>query len=60
MISDKFSAVSDELLGRYLEDLVSPDEEKTILESVSSITDLWVLKKMYESINDDDLSKIFK
>lgn len=54
MISQKFSATSEDQITSFMNENESQIEEESLLDSIESVSDLWVLAKMKESFNEDN------
>lgn len=52
MISQKFSIISDDMIASFMSDK-SMDED-SVLESVDSVSDLWVLANITETYDKVD------
>lgn len=49
MISQKFSATSEDQITSFMSESDDQKDSNSILDSIESISDLWVLAKMKES-----------
>lgn len=54
MISQKFSAVSEDHIVGFMNESDIQQKDNLILDCVESASDLWVLAKMKESYDEDN------
>lgn len=54
MISRKFSNISDDQIIDFLSESSEQKECDSILDSIESVSDLWILANMNETYNEED------
>lgn len=54
MISQKFSITSEDQITSFMSESVTQKENVSFLDSIESVSDLWVLANMNETFNEEN------
>lgn len=54
MISQKFSIISEDQITCFMSENRKQKEEDSLLDSIESVSDLWVLANMNETFNEEN------
>lgn len=54
MISQKFSITSEDQITSFMSETGKLKEEDSLLDSIESVSDLWVLANMNETFNEEN------
>lgn len=52
MISQKFSIIPEDQIASFMSESWKQKEEDSLLDSIESVSDLWVLANMNETFNE--------
>ncbi|MBP3288099.1 MAG: hypothetical protein J6L79_02550 [Muribaculaceae bacterium] len=53
MISQKFSIIPEDQIASFMSESWKQKEEDSLLDSIESVSDLWVLANMNETFNEE-------
>lgn len=54
MISQKFSIIPENQIASFMSESRKQKEEDSLLDSIESVSDLWVLANMNETFNEEN------
>lgn len=54
MISQKFSITSEDQIISFMSESTKQKEDDSLLDSIESVSDLWVLANMNETFNEEN------
>ena len=54
MISQKFSITSEDQIASFMSESITQKEDESLLDSIESVSDLWVLANMNETFNEEN------
>ncbi len=54
MISQKFAIISEDQITSFMSESVPQKEDDSLLDSIESVSDLWVLANMNETFNEEN------
>ena len=54
MISQKFSIIPEDQIASFMSESWKQKEEDSLLDSIESVSDLWVLANMNETFNEEN------
>lgn len=54
MISQKFSITSEDQITGFMSESKTQREDDSLLDSIESVSDLWVLANMNETFNEEN------